>query len=85
MGMGLSYLVFQLVVLNLLEMYLPESKITKKLIRLTRRVKKVRQIRVGQTDLLEEYDSEQPDDSSSLYESEKESETSEVASPTAAI
>lgn len=85
-SMCLAYCIFELIIVKLLVRYLPDHKVTKKLLRLTRRMDKLTKIGQGVLPFVNESDSEQPEDSSSMYESEretdKESDLGEVVSPT---
>ena len=69
MAVGLLYLFFELVVIDLSLKYFPKSKFTKKLLWFTtRKLKRVKKTPIidGQLNLMEDYDSEMPDDSSSM-------------------
>ena len=69
--------------------YLPEHRVTQTLLRLTRRADKKAYLGGSVLPFMNESDSEQPEDSSSMYESEretdKESVQSEIISPTTKI
>ena len=84
-----AFCVFELVIMYVLVKYLPEHRVTQTLLRLTRRADKTTYVGGSVLPFMNESDSEQPEDSSSMYESEretdKESVQSEIISPTTKI
>ena len=77
--LSLSYIVFELIVLRLLETYFPDSEITKKLTRWVRADNKEKKTRESQRKMRDEYDSEVSEEqaSSQMSQNEHESEASE--------
>ena len=77
--LSLSYIVFDLLILNVLEKYLPDKEITKKLLSLTRTQDGVKKNRAKQRTIRDEYDSEVSEEQSSsqMSQTDNESESSE--------